>query len=151
MILRNLRVDIPRSIEHTFYDGHVHVWLKQSAFEASSPYRYVAEMEHILDIEKPIVGIYSDGGLDYRITYRSVQVSLINIFPAGDYDMLIACLLHHAIAGKIQLKGLCQYLILGFSRLMRTKSDDEMEKILSSASSLGYVCVIAEKRFQDRR
>ena len=79
-----LRVDIPRSIEHTFYDGNIHVWLKESAFEASSPYRHASETEHILDREKPIAGIYSDGGLDHRITYGSVQVSLI--FLAGDYD-----------------------------------------------------------------
>ena len=142
-----LNVDIPRCIENTFYDGNVHVWLKESAFEASSPYRHAAEMQHILDIKKPIVAIYSDGGPDHRVTYGSVQISLINIFLAGDYDMLLACRTPPCNSWKNPAERIMSILNIGFQSvgLMRTPSDDEMEKILSSASSVGHVREIAEK------
>lgn len=36
---------------------------------------------------KPIVAIYSDGAPDYRVTYGSVQLSLV---LQGDFDMIVA-------------------------------------------------------------
>ena len=142
-----LHVEIPKYIEQTFYDGDVYVWLKESAFEASSPYRHAAEMNQILDIEKPIVAIYSDGGPDHRLTYGSVQISLINIFLAGDLDMLLACRTPPCNSWKNPAERIMSILNIGFQSvgLMRTNSDEEMEKVLSKATSVGHTRALAEK------
>lgn len=47
-------------------------------------------MLQVIDHTKPIVAIYSDGGPDHRVTYGSVQLSLINVFLQGDFDMIVA-------------------------------------------------------------
>ena len=39
---------------------------------------------------KPVLMIYSDGGPDHRLTYHSVQLSLISVFVNLDLDMLTA-------------------------------------------------------------
>ena len=37
-----------------------------------------------------ILSLYTDGGSDHRCTFGSVQIALICLFLAGDFDMLIA-------------------------------------------------------------
>lgn len=83
-----LHVNILSLVEQTFYDGDVYACLKESAFEHSSLWRHSSEMQHILDVGKPIVAIYTDGSPAHRVTYGSVQMFLINLFLAGDFDTI---------------------------------------------------------------
>ena len=54
-------LEVPGTIEGSFYEGKVHVALKDSAFTPSSPARHSAEMFGIMkDTEKPILKLYSD-------------------------------------------------------------------------------------------
>ena len=65
--------------------------LKDSVVQASSPFRYATEIKELLqDHVKPVLMLYSDGGPDHRLTYLSVQLSLISVFVNLDLDMLIA-------------------------------------------------------------
>lgn len=63
-------IDIPESIESSWYTGKVFVSLKEAIFEPSSPPRHVAELYDIVlsqNLEKnPIMFIYTDGGPDHR-------------------------------------------------------------------------------------
>ena len=71
--------------------------------EASSPMHHMTELLLIVQVEKPIVFLYSDGGPDHRLTYISVQLTLISFFVL----IWIICVLqelHHFILGVIQLK-----------------------------------------------
>ena len=69
-------VDIPETVESSWYTGQVVVGLKEGCFEPSSPVRHCAELRSILSSRnlhsKPILFIYSDGGPDHRLTYLSV-------------------------------------------------------------------------------
>ncbi|XP_019859353.1 PREDICTED: uncharacterized protein LOC109587561 [Amphimedon queenslandica] len=75
-----LLVDIPDSIEGSFYTGQVFIGLKDSVFEPSSPIRHATELYKILLRRmsgRSILFVYSDGGPDHRLTYLTVQLSLI--------------------------------------------------------------------------
>ena len=90
-----LLVDIPEAISESWYAGQVFVGLKDSAFEPSSPIRHMTELYDILRVNNlaynsSVLFIYTDGGPDHRLTYISVQVSLICLFLKLDLDYLCA-------------------------------------------------------------
>lgn len=67
--------------------------LKEAAFEASSPLRHATELYSVLKHEqegRPILFLYTDGGPDHRLTYLSVQLSLVALFRNLDLDFLCA-------------------------------------------------------------
>ena len=87
-------LSIPDSFEGSWYTGKVLVGLKDAVFQASSPLRHAAELHSLLLTRigsKSILCIYSDGGPDHRLTYVSVQLSLIALYLNLDLDFLIAC------------------------------------------------------------
>ena len=78
-----LVVDIPDNIQELWYRGQVHVGYKDAAFKASSPMWHATELSSILSsVQRSILFVYSDGGPDHRLTYASVQVSLITLSKA---------------------------------------------------------------------
>lgn len=124
-------VDIPESIEEgSFYRGQVYVGVKDLVLEPSSPLRHIAELKQIsLDEElhsKPILCLYTDGGLDHRLTYLSVQLSLVCLFLSGDFDMLIAARTPRRNPPERIMSIL--NLALQAVGLMRSEASDECEK-----------------------
>ena len=86
-----LNVDIPDDVADSWYCGNVTITLKEAALEPSSPFRHAAELFDLLKQEsKPILFLYSDGGPDHRLTYLSVQISLIALFRSLNLDYLCA-------------------------------------------------------------
>ena len=87
-------MDIPDDIQDSWHRGQVLVGFKDAVFEVSSPFRHVTELSHVLgggdEHCKPVLLMYSDGGPNHRLTYVSVQVSLIAIFKKLDLDFLCA-------------------------------------------------------------
>jgi hypothetical protein len=89
----SLAIDVPETIEESFYRGRVFVILKENAFQPSSPIRHMTELQQTLKRlvpVKPILVIYTDGGPDHRLTYLSVQLSLMAIFLDLDLDFICA-------------------------------------------------------------
>ena len=68
--------------------------LKENAFQPSSPIRHMTELKGVfleaVDDCHSLLLLYTDGGSDHRLTYASVQISLISIFMALDLDFLCA-------------------------------------------------------------
>ena len=60
-------LDIPEDVSESWYDGCVFIAMKDAVFETSSPHRH--------------------GGPDHRLTYLSVQLSLISLFLKLDLDL----------------------------------------------------------------
>ncbi|GET65113.1 hypothetical protein GLOIN_2v1767477 [Rhizophagus irregularis DAOM 181602=DAOM 197198] len=86
---------VPLSIEESFYDGQVFVSYKDTIFQPSTVIRHTTEFFNVISAYypqtiPPILCIYTDGGPDHRVTYGSVQISLICLFLCEDFDMLIA-------------------------------------------------------------
>ena len=75
-----LVIDLPEEISDSWYCGQVFVSLKQTVFEPSSPFRHTCELHQVLtslSLKKRVLLVYSDGGPDHRLTYVTVQLSLI--------------------------------------------------------------------------
>ena len=88
-----LLVDIPEKIECSWYPGQVFVGIKDAAFEPSSQLRHATELCNCLVNRmegQHILFVYSDGGPEHRLTYASVQISLIALFLNLDLGLLIA-------------------------------------------------------------
>ncbi|CAG8748188.1 32351_t:CDS:10 [Gigaspora margarita] len=89
-------ISIPNEISGSFYDGHVFVSYQDTIFEPSSAIRHSTEFLNALNIQyankvmSPILCLYTDGGLDHRCNYGSVQIALISLFLYGDFDLLVA-------------------------------------------------------------
>lgn len=91
----NFIVNIPDSIEGTFYSGKVFVGLKNSAFQNSSPICHATELLKTLQSTgtcntNPVLLLYTDGGPDHRSNYPIVQIALVCLFLQLDLDFLCA-------------------------------------------------------------
>ena len=101
-------VKIPVSPKDSFYCGKAFVCLKDKVTQPSSALRHATELSQLLKTStfdndddvlasKPILVTVSDGGPDHRITFVSVQLSLICLFISLNLDMLVVaqtCLYH---------------------------------------------------------
>ena len=88
------RLKIPEHIRDSWYNGQVYVGFKDAIFEPSNPVRHAAEVYSVLAGTKtppsPVLFLYTDGGPDHRITYVSVQISLVCLLKKLDLDFLCA-------------------------------------------------------------
>ena len=83
--------DIPSEISGSRYDEHMHIMYKEAVFEPSLPIHHSAELYNIIEekaIDRPVLFLYSDGGPDHRVTYLSVELSLIAMYLKLDLDYL---------------------------------------------------------------
>lgn len=86
-----LLIDIPERIDDSWYQGQVLVGFKDAAFESSSPLRHATNCPGYSKAKKNTANqFYSDGGPNHRITYVSVQISLIALFLTLDLDFICA-------------------------------------------------------------
>ena len=82
--------------------------------------------------------MYSDGGPDHRLTYVSVQVSLIALFLKLDLDFLCAARTAPAHSWRNPVERVMSTLNLGLQcvGLMREKMDEEFETEAAKCKSL---------------
>ena len=87
-----LDVDLPEDVDKSFCRGSVTVFLGDSTFQPSSPFRHAASVRRLFanQDERPVLLVFTDGGPDHRLTYHSVQASLIALFRAMNLDLLVA-------------------------------------------------------------
>ena len=85
-------ITIPENVSDSWYQGRVFVGTKDAIFQPSSPIRHATEVTTILkkcySPVPPILFVCSDGGPDHRLTYVSVQISLIALYLHHDLDYL---------------------------------------------------------------
>ena len=122
--------------------------LKDGIFQPSSCFRHSAELYNILKgiHFKPILCLYSDGGPDHRVTYLSVQLSLICLFRALDLDYLIAARTAPNNSFRNPVERIMSLLNIGLQAvgIMREKmSNDQFEVLMKTANSMEDVRKIA--------
>ena len=142
--------DVPDSIEGSFYAGKLHVCIKDQVFQPSSPIRHMAEFSNLLTssgVSSPIIAIYSDGGPDHRITYLTVQLSLLAFFLDRDLDMLIAARTapYQSFRNPIERCMATFNLGLQFVSLMRAEMSEENEKAIKKANSMAKIREVTSK------
>ena len=139
-----LQVDIPLTIDGSWYDGQVHVGLKEAVFEPSNALRHATELHNVLVREigtRSVLFLYTDGGPDHRTTYVSTQLSLIALFLNLNLDYLCAARTapHHSWRNPVE--RMMSILNLGFQSigLMREKMDDEAEAALKNCNNISLL------------
>lgn len=87
---------------------------------------------------KSILCIYSDSGPDRRLTYVSVQLSLVALYLNLDLDFLIACRTAPNHSWKNPVERLMSIINLGFQSVgvMRSKLSDEFKQKIQNCNSL---------------
>ena len=146
-----LLIDIPERIDDSWYQGQVLVGFKDAAFESSSPLRHATELSRILrskeEYRKPVLFVYSDGGPDHRITYVSVQISLIALFLMLDLGFICAVRTAPSHSWRNPVERIMSTLNLGLQcvGLMREKGEDEFEKEAAKCNSLSALRDAAKK------
>ena len=78
---------------------------------------------------KPVLFVYTDGGPDHRLTYLSVQLSLISLFLTLDLDFLCACRTAPYHSWRNPVERVMSTLNLGLQSvgLMRQEMDEKSE------------------------
>jgi len=149
-----LQVDIPASLDDSFYRGVVTVKYKDSVFQPSNPFRHAAEMVKILtnegndEVVPPVVMIFSDGGADHRITYHFVTLALIVLFRKLNLDMLIAGRTAPGHSWLSPAERIMSILNLGLQNvaLMRDECQPaEIETTLKGANTMAEIRKKAER------
>ena len=76
-------------VESSCYTG------KEAVFEPSSPPQHIAEIDDIVtsqDLQMMLIMfVYTGDGPDHRLTFLSVQLSLISLFLKLDLNFLCVC------------------------------------------------------------
>ena len=139
-----LLVDIPDTIEGSFYTGQVFIGLKDSVFEPSSPIHHATELYKILSRRMnglSILFVYSDGGPDHRLAYLTVQLSLIALFMNLDLDVLIAGqTAPHSWANPVERIMAVVNLGLQCIGVMRSEGSADFEKTVKSCKNMKDIC-----------
>ena len=131
----------------------MYVGLKNTHFEPSSPFRHLCELVHIIGLDptsfsKPILFLYSDGGPDHRLTYISVQLSLICLFLKLDLDYICACRTAPYHSWKNPVERIMSVLNLGLQcvGLARAKMSDSFEQEVAKCNTLSELRMIATRK-----
>ena len=148
-----LIADIPKDITGSWYSGNVIVNLKESSMEPSSPIRHVSKLVSNLQDQygelRPVLFLYTDGGPDHRITYLSVQLSLILVFLACDRDLdfLVVARTAPCQSWANPVERIMSVLNLGLQSvgLMRTSIGDETESLISNCKNLQQIRAAAAR------
>lgn len=124
-----------------FNIGTVFVDLKDAIFEPSSPFRHMCELYNTLQsisFSKHILFLYSDGGPDHRLTYISVQLSLICLFITLDLDYLCAGRTAPYSSWRNPVKRIMSVLSLGLQcvGLARAKMPEDFEREVAKCNNL---------------
>ena len=141
--------DVPSSPLDSFFNGNVFVTSKQKIFEPSSPFRHGAEFLRILEdhlyrqaeLRGKVLLLYTDGGPDHRLTYGSVQISLLCLFLRLNLDMLIAVRTAPGNSWTNLAERVMPVLNLALQNvaLERSRMSPQMESLLKSKSTMAEV------------
>ena len=139
-----LRVDIPASMDGSWYDGQVFVGIKEAVFEPSSAFRHASEVHDILLTEmgtKSVLFLYTDGGPDHRKTYISTQLSLIALFLNLNLDYLCAARTAPHNSWRNPVERMMPIFNLGFQSigLMRSEMSEPAEAALKNCNSIALL------------
>ena len=146
-------VDIPEYVKESLCDGRVFVGMKEALFEPSLPHRHMTELVHLLKSQpsipdKPLLFIYSDGGPDHRLTYLSVQLSLISVFLKLDLDFLCGARTAPYHSWRNPAERIMSIINLGLQcvRIMRKEMTPETEASIASCNNMAQLSKVGESK-----
>ena len=96
----------------------------------------------------PILHLYTDRGPDHRLTYVSVQLSLISLFLKHDFHLLCAARTapSHSWRNPVERVMSTLNIALQCVGMMRKEMLEEYEKAISSCGNLGELPIASERK-----
>ena len=137
-----LKIDIPDSIDKSFYDGQVYTTLKNTILQPCSPMRNMAEISQIIvDQGKPILVVFSDGGGDHRLTFLSVQLGFVSLFVKYKLAYIVAGRCAPCQSYIDPVERVMSLLNLGLQTVgvMRQEMPKGFEKQIGNANSMSDI------------
>ena len=133
--------DIPETAEGSWYRGQVIIGIKEAAFEPSSPIRHATELHKCLAHRmenRHILFLYADGGPDHRLTYLTVQLSLIALYLTLNLDVLIAGRTAPSHSWANPVERIMSIINLGMQciGIMRSRVGEDAEKVIEKSKNL---------------
>ena len=134
-----LVIDIPEKVSDFWYCG------KDAIFQPSPPIRHATEVSAVLvschSPVPPVLFVYSDGGPDHRITYVSVQISLVALFLHHDLDYIRVARTAPCHSWRNPVECVMALLNLGLQcvGLMRKEMPAEYETAIKNCNSMAEI------------
>ena len=139
-----LIIDVPATIDGSWYDGEIHIGLQDAVYEPSSPLQHLAELYSILITNignKKALFIYTDGGADHRLTFVSVQLALIALFLNLNLNFICAgrTCPHHSWRNPVEC--IISIINLGcqWVGLKREEGPAEFEAAIKNTNNIGQL------------
>ena len=113
--------------------------------------RHSAELYEVICnhdlLSNPVRFLYSDGGPDHRLTYLSVQLSLISLFLTLNLYYLCACRTapYHSWRNPVERHMSIVNLGLQSVRMMRKEVGSENEAVIMKCNNMKQLRKVAEK------
>ena len=146
-------IKIPEAVEGCWYEGEVHVGYKDAVFQPSYALHHATELHSILTSKignKSILFVYADGGPDHRLTFFSVQLTLVALFLNLDLDLLGVGITAPNHSWRNPVERIMSVINLGLQcvGMMRKESSSEFEKAIKNANNLSAVLEATKQSYE---
>ena len=149
-------MDIPDNSRDSFYDGTIHVTVKDKVFQPSTALRHTVETVKLIreyrspdDVNSryPVLLEYSDGGPDHNTTFWTVKIAQVMKFIMLDLDLLVAARTapSHSYVNMAERSMSLLNLALQHCALARTAMPEAYEKKMKGLSSTKSIRVAADR------
>ena len=147
-------ITIPETIEGSWYEGEVFIGFKDAVFEPSSALRHVTELHSTLVTRlgnKSVLFVYTDGGPDHRLTFMSVQLSMVALFLNLNLDLLVVGRTAPNHSWRNPVERVMSVINLGLQcvGVMRTEGSSDFEKAIKNANNLKALRRATEENYKD--
>ena len=132
------------------FAGSVHVILKDSIFEASSPTRHTAELGKLMKTMYPnavALVIYTDGGPDHNCKHTSVRLGLLSLFLELDLDTMVVMRTAPTQSWGNPVERVMSVLNLGLQGVALARDEligEDFEKDFHKCNGMGAVREVAK-------
>jgi hypothetical protein len=146
-----LQCDTPGSVDKSFVRGHVTVFINDSVFQSSNPFRHAVQLINTIRQSGDVPAVllkFSDGGTDHRNTLESVKCALICVFLELDLDFLVAGRCAPGQSWTNPAERVMSILNIGLQNcsLSRCRADDEVEQSLKRCGGMDDIRAAAESK-----
>lgn len=138
-----LQCEIPPSVDNSFVRGQVTVFVNDSVFQTSNPFRHAVQLiqtvrERECEQTPSVLLKFTDGGTDHRNTLESVKCAMICIFKVLDIDFLVAARCAPGQSWTNPAERVMSILNIGLQNcsLSRQRVDDDVEKALKKCNGM---------------
>ena len=136
-----LKCDVPNDVDKSFVRGDVTVFVNDSVFQSSNPFRHAVQLISIIKESQEIPPIFlkfTDGGTDHRNTLESVKCALICLFKELDLDFLVAARCAPGQSWTNPAERIMSILNIGLQNcaLSRNKMQEDIEHELKRCNGM---------------